>query len=196
MSSRTLGSSSTTSASRPAPWIAGGSTASSAVGSSAGGATGSSRVKTVAPGRLSTTSRPPCSCTMPYETDRPSPAPVPTSLVVKNGSNTCASTSPGMPGPSSMTCALTARPPSLVLVLTTMRAPRLPSWMACSELSRRFKNTCSTPSRPSTTRSEEHTSELQSPVHLVCRLLLEKKKKKKKNKHKNLNDKNDTTNKT
>src|SRR5438876_4279812 len=28
-----------------------------------------------------------------------------------------------------------------------------------------------------TTRSEEHTSELQSPVHLVCRLLLEKKKK-------------------
>src|SRR5438552_5111986 len=31
-------------------------------------------------------------------------------------------------------------------------------------------------------RSEEHTSELQSPDHLVCRLLLEKKKKKKKNK--------------
>src|SRR5947208_4912397 len=28
-------------------------------------------------------------------------------------------------------------------------------------------------------RSEEHTSELQSPDHLVCRLLLEKKKKKK-----------------
>src|SRR6266487_6582718 len=27
-------------------------------------------------------------------------------------------------------------------------------------------------------RSEEHTSELQSPVHLVCRLLLEKKKRK------------------
>src|SRR5690348_17966522 len=30
----------------------------------------------------------------------------------------------------------------------------------------------------SSSRSEEHTSELQSPVHLVCRLLLEKKKKK------------------
>src|SRR5438552_14924707 len=29
------------------------------------------------------------------------------------------------------------------------------------------------------TRSEEHTSELQSPDHLVCRLLLEKKKNKK-----------------
>src|SRR5689334_24411993 len=34
-------------------------------------------------------------------------------------------------------------------------------------------------------RSEEHTSELQSQFHLVCRLLLEKKKKKKEiNKHK------------
>src|SRR5258708_17982102 len=30
-------------------------------------------------------------------------------------------------------------------------------------------------------RSEEHTSELQSPDHLVCRLLLEKKKKLKRN---------------
>src|SRR5690554_2831407 len=33
------------------------------------------------------------------------------------------------------------------------------------------------PKRPD--RSEEHTSELQSRPHLVCRLLLEKKKKKK-----------------
>src|SRR5471030_3365520 len=37
-------------------------------------------------------------------------------------------------------------------------------------------------------RSEEHTSELQSLRHLVCRLLLEKKKK-------NNNNKNPTTNK-
>src|SRR5437762_2727360 len=55
-------------------------------------------------------------------------------------------------------------------------------------------------------RSEEHTSELQSPMYLVCRLLLEKKKKKKHNipkhkikkkkKHKlinNLNQSTDTT---
>src|SRR5947208_11357896 len=36
---------------------------------------------------------------------------------------------------------------------------------------------CSRPScSPSAARSEEHTSELQSPDHLVCRLLLEKKK--------------------
>src|SRR5258708_28881790 len=32
-------------------------------------------------------------------------------------------------------------------------------------------------------RSEEHTSELQSPDHLVCRLLLEKKKKESPNSH-------------
>src|SRR2546422_5538197 len=32
---------------------------------------------------------------------------------------------------------------------------------------------------PAASRSEEHTSELQSRLHLVCRLLLEKKKKKK-----------------
>src|SRR2546422_9917545 len=32
------------------------------------------------------------------------------------------------------------------------------------------------PARPGAARSEEHTSELQSRLHLVCRLLLEKKK--------------------
>src|SRR5690242_14695090 len=49
------------------------------------------------------------------------------------------------------------------------------------------------PRRPSLTaflegmrRSEEHTSELQSHVNLVCRLLLEKKKKKKKTKVKKM----------
>src|SRR5690625_6186083 len=33
------------------------------------------------------------------------------------------------------------------------------------------------PNNPANPRSEEHTSELQSRGHLVCRLLLEKKKK-------------------
>src|SRR5258708_29092333 len=40
----------------------------------------------------------------------------------------------------------------------------------------RSKSKCRT-SRHFDFRSEEHTSELQSPDHLVCRLLLEKKKK-------------------
>src|SRR5437660_9283271 len=39
--------------------------------------------------------------------------------------------------------------------------------------------TRSSPTTPSPARSEEHTSELQSRGHLVCRLLLEKKKNKK-----------------
>src|SRR5258708_29017329 len=41
-------------------------------------------------------------------------------------------------------------------------------------------------------RSEEHTSELQSPDHLVCRLLLEKKKKKINNIHNRKKDNNAT----
>src|SRR5436189_1813333 len=39
----------------------------------------------------------------------------------------------------------------------------------------------STPSADSLSRSEENTSELQSPMYLVCRLLLEKKNTKKQN---------------
>src|SRR2546429_9984761 len=46
----------------------------------------------------------------------------------------------------------------------------------------KFKETpllelCNKHEPPSNPRSEEHTSELQSRLHLVCRLLLEKKKK-------------------
>src|SRR3712207_8942716 len=37
--------------------------------------------------------------------------------------------------------------------------------------------------RPANSRSEEHTSELQSRQYLVCRLLLEKKKKSDQTKH-------------
>src|SRR5256885_9794554 len=44
--------------------------------------------------------------------------------------------------------------------------------------SRRSWSVTSSPARSSrSARSEEHTSELQSPCNLVCRLLLEKKKK-------------------
>src|SRR5258708_30105436 len=39
------------------------------------------------------------------------------------------------------------------------------------------QNSRQPPNNPFLGRSEEHTSELQSPDHLVCRLLLEKKKK-------------------
>src|SRR5437879_9482210 len=39
----------------------------------------------------------------------------------------------------------------------------------------RFARTCGPRRTTSSSRSEEHTSELQSPMYLVCRLLLEKK---------------------
>src|SRR5207244_8560906 len=54
---------------------------------------------------------------------------------------------------------------------SNVRCHRLPAWVMAFDLSH-----MSTRRRgePSCLRSEEHTSELQSPDHLVCRLLLEK----------------------
>src|SRR5690348_18190833 len=80
------------------------------------------------------------------------------------------------------------RPPrSTLFPYTTLFRSRSPTrWYTWSP---------SSPNRPSRSRmgrSEEHTSELQSPVHLVCRLLLEKKKKKKRKKHKNSTNRTST----
>src|SRR5258708_17460962 len=68
-------------------------------------------------------------------------------------------------------------------------AARCSRWTTTSTtpqgLSHHRPTCCSTPREPQrrppgtrAARSEEHTSELQSPDHLVCRLLLEKKKTK------------------
>src|SRR5438094_7515438 len=62
------------------------------------------------------------------------------------------------------------------------RSVKVPSPSTCRRKLARAKSSCiSKPlielSVPAATRSEEHTSELQSPYDLVCRLLLEKKKK-------------------
>src|SRR5258708_16441387 len=62
------------------------------------------------------------------------------------------------------------------------RCPCSPPTTASSSTTRTpaaVLRSCSCTSLPETIaagRSEEHTSELQSPDHLVCRLLLEKKK--------------------
>src|SRR5438552_12429819 len=62
------------------------------------------------------------------------------------------------------------RPPrSTLFPYTTLFRSR---WLGAG-----VKNRTDSPHAPSPRRSEEHTSELQSPDHLVCRLLLEKKKK-------------------
>src|SRR5687768_18441442 len=74
------------------------------------------------------------------------------------------------------------RPPrSTLFPYTTLFRSRTGTGRTCSSPHTR---PCPGPStRPGrcSPRSEEHTSELQSRLHLVCRLLLEKKKKKKKN---------------
>src|SRR5258708_9726070 len=56
------------------------------------------------------------------------------------------------------------------------------SWARC--LNARWSRNNAHNLAPTTpARSEEHTSELQSPDHLVCRLLLEKQKSRLKRKH-------------
>src|SRR5690348_18144685 len=64
-----------------------------------------------------------------------------------------------------------------------IRPPPIPTLFPYTTLFRSSANATETRAPPTwrtpqhkAPRSEEHTSELQSPVHLVCRLLLEKKK--------------------
>src|SRR5690348_18200548 len=66
-------------------------------------------------------------------------------------------------------------------------APVSPVSTASPDVKSMSSRSIRTMSRIESRRSEEHTSELQSPVHLVCRLLLEKKKKKKIHTHKQTN---------
>src|SRR5256885_7104466 len=55
------------------------------------------------------------------------------------------------------------------------RAAAVCPGLSCTDTGR-LMNTTPQIRIPATYRSEEHTSELQSPCNLVCRLLLEKKK--------------------
>src|SRR5437762_9209578 len=57
-----------------------------------------------------------------------------------------------------------------------MRPAAAEDWDSFAHLS--SNENCWGPPESVMKRSEEHTSELQSPMYLVCRLLLEKKKKK------------------
>src|SRR2546426_7493074 len=89
------------------------------------------------------------------------------------------------------------RPPrSTLFPYTTLFRSRLPGYRECitvfgiwmgdgNQLPPAGENACPTyfAKRLIQQRSEEHTSELQSPCNLVCRLLLEKKKKKTNRKH-------------
>src|SRR5258705_3185577 len=66
--------------------------------------------------------------------------------------------------------------PYTTLFRSQCRLPRCGLWRACP--APKAHPRCSKPRQREASRSEEHTSELQSLRHLVCRLLLEKKKNK------------------
>src|SRR5256885_10274722 len=89
----------------------------------------------------------------------------------------------GLPGNPVYTCPVgknTLRAPALVC----LRTPKLPSPTCFPDrgVPHEFDPHVPPPApgaagrRPLPCRSEEHTSELQSPCNLVCRLLLEKQK--------------------
>src|SRR2546422_1928879 len=63
----------------------------------------------------------------------------------------------------------------MLLWCDELSIPAVSLWVLSTE---NFRRDASEVSGILETRSEEHTSELQSRLHLVCRLLLEKKKKK------------------
>src|SRR5437764_5355286 len=66
------------------------------------------------------------------------------------------------------------RPPRSTLFPYTTLSDLVPGRLRAFPDARRMAGR-STGTAPSRSRSEEHTSELQSPMYLVCRLLLEKK---------------------
>src|SRR2546429_9842417 len=62
------------------------------------------------------------------------------------------------------------------LPICTLTSVKKTSLTSCSPSSVMMGRTSTPGEFMSTSRSEEHTSELQSRLHLVCRLLLEKRK--------------------
>src|SRR5436305_6724737 len=68
--------------------------------------------------------------------------------------------------------------PYTTLFRSTLRAPSnlTPTITACMQFVATWLRSSGVMVTPCANRSEEHTSELQSRPHLVCRLLLEKKK--------------------
>src|SRR2546429_3568656 len=69
------------------------------------------------------------------------------------------------------------RPPRSTLFPYTTLFRSNPSWAARAPDNDRGSRSAGSAVRRRAGRSEEHTSELQSRLHLVCRLLLEKKKR-------------------
>src|SRR2546427_7104865 len=86
----------------------------------------------------------------------------------------CSSSSPESPGMRISETRTSGAPPESASSASCAEENELkamPSRLSAFSITQRME-------RSSSTRSEEHTSELQSQSNLVCRLLLEKKKKK------------------
>src|SRR5437762_14196552 len=64
----------------------------------------------------------------------------------------------------------------VIIVAGVMFAPVFHRFLHKFHLEQHAADGMESAARPALPRSEEHTSELQSPMYLVCRLLLEKKK--------------------
>src|SRR5207249_1161837 len=73
------------------------------------------------PGGLTTEIVPPCSCMIPYVMDRPRPVPLPTSLVVKNGSKIRRPSPGGIPFPVSAKATSTASEPTEPMMRIALR---------------------------------------------------------------------------
>src|SRR2546426_11541883 len=96
----------------------------------------------------------------------------------------------GIPRSSTWTLITTPKSPGLIRTAKNFTPTQITTWAAirsfmaprCSGCAKKISvsyDTTAESLRRGRSRSEEHTSELQSPCNLVCRLLLEKKKKKK-----------------
>ena len=97
-----------------------------AVGAGGRVASGSCTVKVEPrPSSVESMMRPPCSRTMPWLIESPSPVPSPSGLVVKKGSNTWAASASDIPGPSSTTSMAT---PSSQRRARTTHACRAVRW--------------------------------------------------------------------
>ena len=109
---------------------------------------------------------------MPKTVASPSPVPLPTSLVVKNGSKTRAITSGGMPVPVSLTRRRTQRATPCSSSLSTASVATIncpPCGMASRALTARFNITCSiiegSASMAGASGACSATSEMFSPIN-------------------------------
>src|SRR5690606_23898398 len=123
----------------------------------------------------SPSNEPPCPHAHPeraYAQLSPQPSPVHTSLVLARCGQRCGS---ALPAPSPAAHARARDHSKRADYAGRVSRPDPFRFPACeAEPGSRDRSVAGAP-----TRSEEHTSELQSRENLVCRLLLEKKKKKK-----------------